>query len=255
MHFENLKVTKTEFPGLPDDHVYLDRFQSFLPKDMKDIALDRLETSLAIIQAQSRPIELLNPVPAIVFATQPTLLVPVDGTPVWASVGSPGLEYIVNTRALFIRDTTGMVYLHLYDGYVSSLGLNGPWGIPQTIPPTVEQAKDKLVAGKQVDLLSGQPDPETQKKPSLATNGVPALRVTTSATELILTEGEPKWTAIANTQLQFIANTPSHVFKDLADQRIYLLLSGRWFQVVRSCRPVGVRARQIPARRLREDPR
>ncbi len=230
VHFENLKVTKTQFPSLPDPKAFLDRFQSFLPQNVKDIELDRLEASLAIAEARAKPVDLKHAPPAIVFSTHPTLLVPVDGEPHWAKVGDTGLERIVNTRSLILRDTLGVIYLHLFDGYVTAHNLAGPWTAALVVPPAVDQAKDLLVSIKQVDLLAGQPDPTTQVNPTLAANGVPDLRITTTPTELIVTEGEPKWTPIPETQLLFIENTPSHVFKDLADQQTYLLLSGRWFK-------------------------
>jgi hypothetical protein len=237
VHFENLTVTKTRFPSLKDPEAFLDRFQSFIPKDIKDIDLDRLEASLAIVEARSRPVQLLNAPPAILFATQPTMLVPVDGEPRWTAVGETGLARIVNTRSLILRDALGAIYLHLYDGYVTAHSLAGPWTPALVVPPAVDQAKDLLVIAKQVDLLAGQPDPTTQVNPTLAAKGVPNLRITTVPTELVVTEGEPKWTPIPETQLLFIANTPSHVFRDLADQQLYLLLSGRWFKAAGAAGP------------------
>jgi len=230
VHFENLTVTKTQFPSLKDPKAFLDRFQSFLPKDVKDIDLDRLEASLAIVEARSRPIELKNSPPVIVFATKPTMLVPVDGEPHWAKVGETGLERIVNTRLLILRDSLGAIYLHIYDGYITASGLAGPWTTALVVPPAVDQARDLLVSTRQVDLLAGQPDPATQVNPTISANGVPDLIITTAPTELVVTEGEPKWTPIPETQLQFIENTPSHVFKNLTDQQTYFLTSGRWFK-------------------------
>ena len=37
VHFEDIKVTKAQFPSLPDASAYLPRFQSFVTKDIKDI--------------------------------------------------------------------------------------------------------------------------------------------------------------------------------------------------------------------------
>src|SRR6187549_990470 len=191
VQFEDIRVTKVQFPSLPDASGYLDRFQSFVTKDIKDIDLDRLEASLAIVQAQGKPIELKNVPPEVVFATVPTMLVPVDGVPHWTPVGSTGLDRIVNTRTLILRDKIGLIYLRIYDGYVTAPDLTGPWTIAQSVPAAVDDAKTLLVAEKQVDLLAGQPDPETQKAPTIATNGAPVIRVTTKPTELIVTEGEP----------------------------------------------------------------
>ena len=230
VHFESLKVTKTQFPSLKDPAAYLKRFQAFVPAKVKDIDLDRLEASLAIAQAQAKPLELKNEPPAVLFATKPTLLVPVEGAPHWAPVGDTGLERIVNTRALILRHPTGTFYLHLYDGFVAAWDLAGPWTVASPVPTVLNQAQAELVAAKQVDLLAGQPDPETQQVPTLAGTGAPDVRVVTSPTELVLTEGEPKWVPIPGTQLLYIENTPSNVFKHLTDQQTYILISGRWFK-------------------------
>jgi len=116
VHFEELQITKAEFPSLSDSSAHLATFRSFVAKDVKDIDLDRLEASLAIVQAQAKPVTLKNDPPVIVFATVPTMLIPVDGAPRWTIVGSTGLERIVTTRALILRDAKGLHYLHLYDG-------------------------------------------------------------------------------------------------------------------------------------------
>jgi hypothetical protein len=248
VHFEKLEVTKTRFPSLPDPNAYRDRFQSFIPKYIQDMALDRLEASLAIVQAQSKPVDLKNEPPSIIFVTKPAMLVPVDGKPHWAPVGKDGLERVVNTRALLLRDSKGTHCLHLFDGYVTATSLNGPWTIATSMPAAVDQAKDSLVAAKQVDLLAGQPDPETQKPPTLAAQGAPEIRVVTVATELVVTEGEPKWTPIPETQLLYIENTTANVFKHLADQQTYLLISGRWFKGPGEAGPwVYVPGKSLPA--------
>lgn len=230
VHFESLRVTKTHFPSLGDPTAYLSQLQSFLPAHVKDIDLDRLEAALAITQAQGRPVEIRNEPPTVIFATKPTLLVPVEGSPHWAPAGATGVERIVNTRALLVRHPTGALYLHVYDGYLTAPDLAGPWTIATIVPTAVDTAKAELVAAKQVDLLAGQPDPETQQSPTLAATGAPDIRVVTSPTELVLTEGDPKWVAIPDTELLFLENTPSNVFKCLTDQQTYLLVSGRWFK-------------------------
>jgi len=48
--------------------------------------------------------------------------------------------------------------------------------------------------------------------------------------ELIVFQGEPQWAPIVSTQLLYVTNTVSHVFKQLTDQKNYVLISGRWFR-------------------------
>src|SRR5512134_2776090 len=82
---------------------------------------------------------------------------------------------------------------------------------------------------KVVDLMEGSPDPDDPKKAPSLRNGVPSIVVATSPTELIVTEGEPEWASVPGTMLLYVRNTTANVFKDLNDQRTYVLVTGRWF--------------------------
>src|SRR4029079_15820947 len=115
---------------------YLATLRSLLPKDVKSISLDRLEASLAILEARQKASSwpLNNDPPVIVFSTTPAMLILIDGAPVYRPVPNTELERVFNTRALILRDKSGTHYLHLYDGYVSSPSLTGQWTV-STNPP------------------------------------------------------------------------------------------------------------------------
>ncbi len=53
--------------------------------------------------------------------------------------------------------------------------------------------------------------------------------VATEPTELIFTQGEPKWAPIGDLDLLYLENTDSDVFLDISTQSYYVLASGRWF--------------------------
>lgn len=231
--FEEVKITQGLFPSAGDQaDTYLTALRSFLPKEVKSIALDRLEASLAVLQARQKASDqpLQNDPPVILFSIRPAMLVPVDGDPVYRSVEKTELEHVFNSRALILRDKSGKHYLHLFDGYVEAPDLNGPWAVSKKTPGDVAKAEKQLVAAKQVDLLAGQENPETKKMPTLKSTPVPDIHVTTVPTELIVTRGEPQWSPIPGTQLLCVTNTASHVFKLFDDQKTYVLLAGRWFR-------------------------
>ena len=58
---------------------------------------------------------------------------------------------------------------------------------------------------------------------------VPQIFVSTGPAEIIVTEGAPQYTAIAATQLQFVANSDAALFRHRGDGLFYYLVSGRWF--------------------------
>ena len=231
--FEQLQITDADFPSATAQAgAYLATLRSLLPKEVPGISLDRVEASLAILEAQHKVAgqPLKNDPPIILYSTRPAMLVLVDGPPVYRPVDKTQVERVFNTRALILRDKSGKHYLHLFDGYLESPTLGGPWTVAKSVPGDVRKAEKEAVAAKQVDLLAGQENPDTKKPPSLQTTPVPGIYVTTAPAELIVTTGEIQWAPIPTTQLLCATNTTAHVFKNLADQKTYVLLSGRWFR-------------------------
>lgn len=231
--FEKLEITAADFPAedAPDEK-YLQTLRSLLPTEVRSIALDRLEASLAILEARQKAAgqPLRNDPPTILFRSKPAMLVPVDGPPVYRPVPGTDFERVFNTRALIVRSKTGQLYLHLFDGFVTAPALTGPWTVATNIPVAARTAQRLAVEAKQVDLLAGQENPATKQKPSLKTTPVPELLITTTPTELIVLQGLPQWSPLPPTQLLYATNTAAHVFKLPTDQKNYVLISGRWFR-------------------------
>ena len=97
--------------------------------------------------------------------------------------------------------------------------------------------------------MNGPPD----KKLSLKV-AVPNVIVTTTPTELIVTDGAPDWAPLQGTNLLYVKNTTGNVFKDLNDQNTYVLVTGRWFRAPDFGRTVAIRAWHELAAGLRQDP-
>lgn len=233
VQLQNLQITQAQFPSQPDQApAYLKTFQSFIPVQVKSISLDRLEANLAIInqklKGSAQPIQ--NNPPSIIFSQNPSLLVLIDGDPVYRDVPGTKLQRVFNTRVLLLKDASGKHYLHVLDGYMEAPSLAGPWTVSANLPDDVQTAEKAAVAAKAVDLLAGQPDPDTGKLASLKTQTPPVIYISSSPAELIITAGPADWTPIPSTQLLFVQNTVSHVFKNMADQSTYVLISGRWFK-------------------------
>jgi hypothetical protein len=233
VYLDHFQITEAKFPSQPQRAAaYLETFRSYLPTEIKTISLDRVEASLAILEQKrrGRAQPLRNDPPQIVFSSKPAMLIQVDGDPIYRPVEGTDLERLFNTRTLLLRDKTGKLYLHLFDGYLETPNTKTPWSVAKQVPESVKIAEKQAVAAKQVDLLAGQENPKTKAKPSLKTNAVPDIYLVTTPTELIVTRGEPQWVPIPSTQLLFATNTASHVFRNIADQKTYVLISGRWFR-------------------------
>lgn len=240
---EEIELPKASFPSAPgNESAYLDMFRRELPKRSRTIALDRLEASLAILEERRKALALplRNDPPRILFSKVPAILVSVDGVPVYRAIPGTSLERVLNTRPLLVREASGIHYLHLFDGWMRASAVDGPWSVAENPPAELARAVDALRRSEQpVDLLEGEvPEaaagvsagPSAPAKPSLAKGPVPAVFVATSPAELLVTEGEPDWAPVDGAGLLYVKNTTGNVFKDLADQRTYILISGRWYR-------------------------
>src|SRR5262249_42135775 len=101
--------------------------------------------------------------------------------------------------------------------------LTGSWTVAKNPPASVDIAVREAMGGCQVDLLTGG---DATPPPSLAKGPVPVIFVATSPTELIVIDGQPNFVPIRGMQFLFVQNTTGRVFKDLTDQKTYVLISG-----------------------------
>jgi hypothetical protein len=232
VELEDLRVVKATFPAIPDrEKELLAAFQAMVPAQRPVIALDRIEAQLAIAGAErkgsAQPVR--NEPPRIVFAETAAALVAIDGPPAWRPVEKTSLERVINTRALVLRDAkAGVVLVHVLDGWVGAASLAGPWKVATQVPKEVNAVAKEVAKSGAADLMEGPEDPKTKKRPSLK-SGMPLVVVSEVPTEVIHFEGKPAWVPIDGTNLIYVSNTTGNVFRDIATQRIYVLLSGRWF--------------------------
>jgi hypothetical protein len=232
-NLEGLQVTDVKFPSAADQAPnFLSILQVTAKKKVKSIALDRLEAAMAISDQfkVSGSVPVRNDVPQIIFANKPAVLVYIDGDPRYVPVKDAGgtLWRVLNTRVLLLKESTGKHYLHLFDGYMEAPALAGPWTVSAKLPLEAKKAEKAARDSGQVDLMEGQPDPQTKKSPSLK-HLSPQIYIASRPTELIVTDGDPNFVPLAGTELLYVTNTTGNIFKNLKDNRTYVLLSGRWF--------------------------
>ena len=225
---EELRLTRSNFPTLPDNGAaYLSELQQPFQGAARTIALDRLEASLAASgTAPPGGVPVQNDPPQIFVSNSPALLVPIDGRPVLRSVPNTQFERVINTRVLILRaQGSGTYYLHVYDGWLSASTVEGPWSQITASPSGLDDVGQQLAESGQVDLLDGG---NAQPKPALS-DGVPTIYVSYVPAELLVFKGPPDFQPITGTSLLWATNTTADVLVNTADNRTYVLLSGRWY--------------------------
>lgn len=165
-----------------------------------------------------------NTPPAIVFAFEPTIMVHVDGKPVLRAMQTPGVQRVVNTRALLLRSGNAY-YLRAGGRWLTTASLSGRWAVAGAAPANVTQALAEATGQKLADPMD---KPSDDVAALLRAGRAPVIVVRSDAAELIAVSGEPKFAPIAGTTLAYVANTPADVFVT-ANTNWYILLSGRWF--------------------------
>ena len=228
--FDELKITRSDFPALPDHGAaYSQELQAQFAAGIRSISLDRLKSSLAAAGSKPATVAVQNTPPQVIVTYSPTILVPIDGAPVLKAIpDSGGFQRVINTRALIVKSASEpQFFLHVYDGWLMALSLDGPWSQPFIPPSGIEAVAQRIAATGSVDLLDG--GPRANPKPSLA-KGIPAIRTSQVPAELIAFKGQPEFVPIVGTQLKWAANTANDVLLDVASNNYYALLAGRWFR-------------------------
>ncbi len=228
--FENLKITKTDFPTLPDrGAAYTAELQKNVANDVRTIALDRLEASLAAAGIKPPAVPVQNDPPHVIVSYSPAILVPIDGQPVVKPVPEDSrFKRVINTRALILRGGFGdKFYIHVYDGWLEADAVSGPWSRAGRTPVGMDEVAKKIAKSGVVDMLDG--GAKANPKPSLA-NGVPTIHTSQVPTELIVFKGQPDFVPIVGTELLWASNTTNDVLIDTANSNYYVLLAGRWFR-------------------------
>jgi hypothetical protein len=224
-------VVKSDFPSSPANAApWGQAIAQDLQGKSRIVALERLESELGVTEAQ-RPITkepLRNAPPAILFSQQPAILVSIDGTAVFRPEKGTPFERVINTRPLLLKDTKGTLYLKVFDGWLTSATLGGPWTVLASPGAELAKAFKQANDAHLIDPLTGQGSPDVAA-PSLK-KVVPQIYVATSPTELIVTQGAPKYVPIKGTRLLYVDNTTGNLIQDTADNRVYVLIAGRWFR-------------------------
>ena len=175
------------------------------------ISVDQLLADLDARDGGTAGTQLKHDAPKILLSTEPALLVPIDGEPVFRDIEGSLYERVVNTPYLIAR---GGKDLYLYIGsntWYEARAVEGPWEEAGSVPTELK----KLV--------------ETAEETEAPVENA-RIVVATEPTELIVADGPPSWSPVEGMNLLYMDNTDSDVFVELSTQSYYVLLSGRWYR-------------------------
>jgi hypothetical protein len=224
VNLQKMKIAEASFTTLPKEQVreIVAEIDKAIPDDDRVIALDRVLTNLnksAIIPKTTQGLK-ADP-PTIFFSKTPAVIVNLDGEPIWSPIKENDLKYAVNTNwDLFQHEPTKTFYLRNNDTWLKATDMKGPWSPAGKLPGSFS----KLPAEENwKDVKTNLPGRTI--KPA----DVPKVFVSDKPAELILLRGEPSYLLVTGSQLLWVSNTESDVFRMGRTGPVYYLVAGRWF--------------------------
>jgi hypothetical protein len=231
----DVEVPRVRFPGsTAEQEQDLSQFlERQIPNWDMSLSLDRLLAMMELVDKRRMVDEGFdNTPPKILLATYPAILVIIDGEPQLRDVEGTELKHVVNTTFLLVFVPQNGTY-YLYAGneqWYTARQVAGPWQITPSVPSQVaalapiEEEREAEREAQQAAAAEGE-TVEAAAEPSQP----PAILVATEPTELIVTDGDPKWGPIEGNELLYVTNSESDVLMEVESQRYFVLLSGRWF--------------------------
>ncbi|MHC4942048.1 MAG: carbohydrate-binding family V/XII [Planctomycetota bacterium] len=218
----DLDVTAAKFPEADGEKLkkFKEIVQSNITASAHPISLDRLLTSLDLVDKEEAAAEdLRSDPPKIMFVSQPAVLILIDGEPELQQMQNSKVMRVVNSPFFIVLDPgTKTYYLKGEGTWFSAEKVKGTWQAVAVVPNDVKVA-----------AMLDKSAPLNDQKPSEG-GGPPKIIVATEPTELIQSDGEPKFSHIEDTDLLYLSNSDSDLFMEIDTQFYFVLLSGRWFK-------------------------
>jgi hypothetical protein len=217
----DMKVLNTYFPSQnPATSAQMDQlFRTFLPPTF-NISLERIIAYTPKPQSV-KTIPLNNDPPFIFVSNTPAILLGLDGEPVLAELPHTDLKFVVNTLwPLFFDKSNSQYFLLVNNIWLGDADLHGPWSRVTKLSREFDKIPD---SGQFTEVKKAVPPP------SLSSPIIPKVFYATVPAEVILFDGQPTYTAIPRTQLEYANNTDSPLFVYSSTQSYYYLAAGRWF--------------------------
>lgn len=222
--FSTIKITETNFKTLSKEQTQeiVSQIEKNLPEEGRVIALDRVLAQIDKSLISARNVAGLKSDPPQIFSSRtPAILVSFDGEPIWSPIKDNDLKFAVNTNwDFFQHPPTNTYYLRDDATWLKAAAIGGPWTPAGRLPASFKKLPADDDNWKEVVL----------NLPGKAITQPPKVNVTTTPAEMILIDGEPKYTPVAGTNLLWLSNTESDVFRLGETGPVYYLVAGRWFR-------------------------
>jgi hypothetical protein len=224
VNFNPMKITEAHFPTLQKEQIreVTAQIDKAIPDEDRVIALDRVLANVDKSTIVPKNVEGIKAdPPTIFFSKTSAVIVNLDGEPIWSPIRENDLKFAVNTNwDLFEHGPSGTYYLRNNDVWLKARDVKGPWSAGGTLPDSFKKLPAEENWKEVKANLPGR---------SIAASAVPKVLVSLQPAELILLTGEPNYLLVQGTELLWVSNTESDVFRMGKSGSVYYLVAGRWF--------------------------
>lgn len=196
-----------------------------LPAVQNDLPLDVILTSLEANAEQKKlSQDMGTKAPKVFYASKPSMLVSIDGEPKFKENKDWGVSAVVNSPFTIVKNNDGAYYLYGGKKWYKAPKPLGPYAYAANTPDNLD--KVAAAVNNQNNAEAGYRDSSDVAQ----SDQVLDIITTTVPAELIQTQGNPSFTDISGTGLQYAENSENDLFLDTDAQQYYVLLSGRWYR-------------------------
>ena len=213
----NMEVTGTRFSS--ENAQQMDQLVRTFNKDTITISLHRLIACVPKPDA-SPGVQLNNEPPRVFVGYRPSILLSVDGPPVLSEIPKTNLKFVVNTQwPIFFNGEN--YYFPVGQYWMKAGNIDGKWEPTKDLPSEMSVVAEDNEWSALKAIIPAPKNPE---------GPIPAVFFSDKPADVILFDGQPEWTRIPETRLQYATNTNSVVFVYAETQQFFFLTGGRWFR-------------------------
>lgn len=221
---DKLEVRAFNFPDIGDG--LAGKITGFLEAKVENnnytLSLDRLIADLDLQKEIADNTELNNTPPEIIFKTEPSILVLVDGEPIFKEIENTSYNYLQNTPFFIVQDSkTKAAYLKGGNLWFQSNNVLDNWKVTNNPPADLLEIAKQAMSNEEDDAEAEEVEPDSI---------IPIIIVRTQPAELLQSDGEPEFGPLKGTNLLYLTNSNDDILLDIATQTYYVLISGRWYQ-------------------------
>lgn len=230
-----LKVTKVGWPDSNDseEKQFSEFVETQLAKSSFTSPLSNLTASLTNSEELKASLaQIKNDPPIIKFTNKLSVLLTYDGEPVFRDIEGSSYQRALNTPLAVMKMKNEQAF-YLTSGHLWYQASNalGPWSKLE-VPP-------KQLLDMMPESVTQSEEPEPKKRPVIVTASKP--------TELVVSDGKARWTSLVGGKLLYVENTETPWLRELDSGKMFVLLSGRWFESNNEKGPWSfVRADKLP---------